>query len=133
MNTQYEIFFYNMKTEFGNINYHLYEIVKIYNSLINNIEKLELLEKDEKDNQHENEDDDDTQEEKEGKKFLKIKFIEFLEQYNSKIDETINLKNKIDNIIEENCEHTYIYDIVDSGLDNSTSIEYCTKCYKIRE
>ena len=132
MNPEYEIFFYNMKKEFGNINYHLYEIVKIYNSLITNIENLEKDEKCEK-LEKDKEDDDDTQEEKEGKKILKMKFFEFLEHYNSKIDETNTLEQKIDNMIQENCEHSYIYDIVDSGLDNSTSIEYCTKCNKVRE
>ena len=125
MNTEYEIFFYNMKKEFGNINYHLYEIVKIYNSLITNIEKLEKDEKCEK-LEKDKEDDDDTQEEKEGKKILKMKFFEFLEHYNSKMDETNTLEQKIDNMIQENCEHSYIYDIVDSGLDNSTSISYFT-------
>lgn len=130
MNTEYEKFFYNMKKEFGDINYHLYKIVEIYDSLINDIETLQKLENKEDDNTEEY---DDTQEEKEGKKFFKLKLIEFKEQYNSKINETINLEKKIDNIIQDNCEHIYIYDTVDSGLDNSTSIEYCNKCYKIRE
>jgi hypothetical protein len=37
MNTEYEKFFYNMKKEYGDINYHLYKIVEIYDSLINDI------------------------------------------------------------------------------------------------
>jgi hypothetical protein len=131
MNTKYEIFFNNMKKEFGEINYHLYEIVKIYDSLITGIDNFNQ-DTTEKDNNKE-EEDAYTQEEKEGKNFLKTKLFEFMEHYRSKMDETSDFKKKIDNIIQANCEHTFIYDTVDSGLDNSTSIEYCTKCYKFRE
>ena len=129
MNTEYEIFFNNMKTELSYINYHLYEIIKICESLTNGIDNFKKNTEQEEDNNQE--DDVYTQQEKEGKNFLKLKFIEFLEHYNSKIDETTNLKNRIDNMIKDNCEHTFIYDTVDSGLDNSTSIEYCTKCHKV--
>lgn len=111
-------FFNNMKKEMGNINFHLYEIIKIYESLITSLENIE---KDNQDN-----------EEKEGKILLKTKILEFIELYNSKIIETTNVKNNINIMIQENCEHTYIYDTIDSGLDNSTNIEYCTKCYKTK-
>jgi hypothetical protein len=147
MNTEYEIFFYNMKKELGHINYHLYEIIKIYESLISGIDNFK------KDTPEEDSEEEDSPEEyneeeynkkdyslekynkseKKGKNFLKFKFIEFLEHYNSKMYETSNLKNKIDNIIQENCEHTFIYDTIDSGLDNSMSIHYCTKCHKVNE
>ena len=123
MNTEYEFFFNNMKKELGYINYHLYEIIKIYESLTTGIDNFK------KDTP---EDSDNQEEEKEGKNFLKLKFIEFLEHYNSKMDETTNMKNYIDDMIKENCEHTFIYDTIDSGLDNSTNIEYCTKCYKTK-
>lgn len=124
MNTEYEIFFNNMKKELGYINYHLYEIIKIYESLTTGIDNFK------KDTP---EDSDNQEEEKEGKNFLKLKFIEFLEHYNSKMDETTNMKNYIDDMIKENCEHTFIYDTIDSGLDNSMSIHYCTKCHKVNE
>jgi hypothetical protein len=123
MNTEYEIFFYNMKKELGDINYHLYEITKIYDSLISGIENFK------KDTPEEEKEE----EEKEGRKFLRLKFIEFMELYNSKMNETTNMKNHIDNMIKENCEHTFIYDTIDSGLDNSMSIHYCTKCHKVNE
>ena len=124
MNTEYEIFFNNMKKELGYIKYHLYEIIKIYESLTTGIDNFK------KDTP---EDSDNQEEEKEGKNFLKLKFIEFLEHYNSKMDETTNMKNYIDDMIKENCEHTFIYDTIDSGLDNSMSIHYCTKCHKVNE
>ena len=124
MNTEYEFFFNNMKKELGYINYHLYEIIKIYESLTTGIDNFK------KDTP---EDSDNQEEEKEGKNFLKLKFIEFLEHYNSKMDETTNMKNYIDDMIKENCEHTFIYDTIDSGLDNSMSIHYCTKCHKVNE
>ena len=123
MNSDYEFFFNNMKKELNDINYHLYEVIKIYDSLINSIDNFKTS----------NQDCEDNQEDKEGKQFLKIKFTEFMEDYNSKMDETTNMKNHIDNMIKENCEHTYIDDTIDSGLDNSTNIEYCTKCYKVKE
>ena len=113
-----------MKKELGYINYHLYEIIKIYESLTTGIDNFK------KDTP---EDSDNQEEEKEGKNFLKLKFIEFLEHYNSKMDETTNMKNYIDDMIKENCEHTFIYDTIDSGLDNSMSIHYCTKCHKVNE
>jgi hypothetical protein len=125
MNTEYEIFFYNMKKELGHINYHLYEIIKVYESLISGINNFKKDTPEDSDNQEE--------EEKEGQKFLKLKFIEFMEHYNSKMNETTNMKNHIDNMIKENCEHTFIYDTIDSGLDNSMSIHYCTKCHKVNE
>ncbi len=123
MSTDYEFFFNNIKKELNDINYHLYEVVKIYDFLINSIDNFKTS----------TQDGEDNQEDKEGKQFLKIKFTEFMEHYNSKMDETTNMKNHIDNMIKENCEHTYIDDTIDSGLDNSTSIEYCTKCYKVKE
>jgi hypothetical protein len=126
MNTEYETFFYNMKKELGDINYHLYEIIKIYESLISGIDNFK------KDTPEEDK-EEDKQEEEEGQKFLKLKFIEFMEHYNSKMNETTNMKNHIDNMIKENCEHTFIYDTIDSGLDNSMSIHYCTKCHKVNE
>ena len=124
MNTKYEIFFNNMKKDLGYIDYHLYEITKIYASLITCIDNFKEDTQEDRDNQ---------EEEKEGKKFLRLKFIELLEHYNSKMDETTNFKNYIDNMIKENCEHTFIYDTIDSGLDNSMSIHYCTKCNKVNE
>jgi len=123
MSTDYEFFFNNIKKELNDINYHLYEVIKVYDSLINSIDNFKTSTQDGEDNQ----DDED------GKQFLKIKFTEFMEHYNSKMDETKNMKNHIDNMIKENCEHTYIDDTIDSGLDNSTSIEYCTKCFKVKE
>ena len=126
MNTDYEFFFNNIKKELNDINYHLYEVIKIYDSLINSIDNFKTCSQDGDDNQEDKED-------KEGKQFLKIKFTEFMEHYNFKMDETTNMKNHIDNIIKENCEHTFIYDTIDSGLDNSTTIEYCTKCHKVRD
>jgi hypothetical protein len=120
MEANYSFFFNKMKTEISNINYHLYEITKIYESLITSIETFDNLENEDK-------------KEKEGQFFLKLKFIEFMKDYNMKIHETTILKNKINNMIQENCEHTYIYDTIDSGLDNSVSIEYCNKCYKVLE
>lgn len=123
MNTDYEFFFNNIKKELNDINYHLFEVIKIYDSLINSIDNFKTCTSDGEDNQ----------EDKQGKQFLKIKFTEFMEHYYSKLDETTNMKNHIDNMIKENCEHTYIDDTIDSGLDNSTNIEYCTKCYKVRE
>ena len=124
MNTEYEIFFNNMKKDLGYIDYHLYEITKIYASLITCIDNFKEDTQEDRDNQ---------EEEKEGKKFLRLKFIEFLEHYNYKMDETKNMKNYIDNMIKENCEHTFIYDTIDSGLDNSMTIHYCTKCHKVNE
>jgi len=123
MSTDYEFFFNNIKKELNDINYHLYEVIKVYDSLINSIDNFKTSTQDGEDNQ----DDED------GKQFLKIKFTEFMEHYNSKMNETKNMKNHIDNMIKENCEHTYIDDTIDSGLDNSTSIEYCTKCFKVKE
>jgi hypothetical protein len=113
------IFFNNMKKELGIINYHLYEIIKIYENLIKNTENFET--------------ENYTEEEKEGKHILKNKFIEFTELYNYKMIETNNVKHNIDIMIQEYCDHTYIHDTVDSGLDNSKNIEYCTKCYKSKK
>ena len=123
MNTEYELFFLNMKKELNNINYHLYEIIKVYESLNTSIDNFK------KDNQEEHL----NQEEKEGKQILKIKFIEFMEYYNSKMDETTAMKNKIEDLIKENCEHNFIDDTIDSGLDKTANIQYCTKCYKVNE
>lgn len=121
MNTEYDFFLKNMKKELSYINYHLYEITKIYASLISGIDNFNKDISEEGDNKEE------------GKNFLKLKFIESMEHYNSKMDETINMKNYIENMIIENCEHTFIYDTIDSGLDNSMSIRYCTKCYKVKD
>ena len=123
MNTEYELFFLNMKKELNNINYHLYEIIKVYDSLNTSIDNFK------KDNPEEHL----NQEEKEGKQILKIKFIEFMEYYNSKMDETTTMKNHIEDLIKENCEHNFIDDTIDSGLDKSANIQYCTKCYKVNE
>ena len=123
MNTEYEIFFNNMKTELSYINYHLYEIIKVYDSLNTSIDNFII----------DNPEEDLNQEEKEEKQILKIKFIEFMEHYNSKMDETTIMKNHIDELIKEKCEHNFIDDTIDSGLDKSTNIRYCTKCYKVNE
>jgi hypothetical protein len=123
MNTEYELFFLNMKKELNNINYHLYEIIKVYESLNTSIDNFK------KDNPEE----DLNQEEKEGKQILRLKFIEFMEYYNSKMDETTTMKNHIEDLIKENCEHNFIDDTIDSGLDKTANIQYCTKCYKVNE
>ena len=123
MNTEYELFFLNMKKELNNINYHLYEIIKVYESLNTSIDNFK------KDNPEE----DLNQEEKEGKQILRLKFIEFMEYYNSKMDETTTMKNHIEDLFNENCEHNFIDDTIDSGLDKTANIQYCTKCYKVNE
>ena len=123
MNTEYELFFINMKKEMSNINYHLYEIIKVYDSLNTSIDNFII----------DNPEEDLNQEEKEEKQILKIKFIEFMEHYNSKMDETTIMKNHIDELIKEKCTHTFIDDTIDSGLDKSVNIQYCTKCYKVNE
>ena len=56
-----------------------------------------------------------------------------MEHYNSKMDETTIMKNHIDELIKEKCTHTFIDDTIDSGLDKSVNIQYCTKCYKVNE
>ena len=124
MNSEYVFFFNNMKKEMGNINCHLNEIVKIYESLIDSIENFGK----DKINNPEEEDEDD-----QGKTLLTNKFIEDIEDYKLKIKEVINFKNNTDIMIQENCEHNYIFDTIDSGLDRSINIEYCDKCYKVRE
>lgn len=121
MNTEYEFFFNNMKKEMSNINYHLNEIINIYDSLINNIENLS------KDTQEKSEENE------EGKTLLKIKFIEDINHYKLKLDEMTDFKNNINIMIQENCAHNYIFDTIDSGLDKSTNIEYCDICYKVKE
>jgi hypothetical protein len=90
MNSEYVFFFNNMKKEMGNINCHLNEIIKIYESLIDSIENF-------------------------GK------------------DKINNQEDNTDSMIQENCEHNYILDTIDSGIDSSINIEYCVKCYKVRE
>jgi hypothetical protein len=123
MNSEYVFFFNNMKKEMGNINCNLNEIIKIYESLIDSIENFG---KDKINNQEEDEED-------EGKTLLKNKFIEDIEDYKLKINEVTNFKNNTDSMIQENCEHNYILDTIDSGIDSSINIEYCDKCYKVRE
>ena len=49
------------------------------------------------------------------------------------MDETTAMKNKIEDLIKENCEHNFIDDTIDSGLDKTANIQYCTKCYKVNE
>ena len=48
MEANYSFFFNKMKTEISNINYHLYEITKIYESLITSIETFDNLENEDK-------------------------------------------------------------------------------------
>ena len=40
MSTDYEFFFNNIKKELNDINYHLYEVIKVYDSLINSIDNF---------------------------------------------------------------------------------------------
>lgn len=37
---------------------------------------------------------------------------------------------QINSFIEKNCDHHYIYDLIDINPDYSRTIQYCEKCYK---
>ena len=52
----------------------------------------------------------------------------FLEDYNNKKNEVLLLKKQIKEELLLCCDHEFIHDTVDCGLDTSYSIEYCTKC-----
>ena len=52
----------------------------------------------------------------------------FLNDYNKKKKEVLLMKEQINNTLMECCDHKFVTDTVDSGLDTSYSVEYCIKC-----
>jgi hypothetical protein len=53
---------------------------------------------------------------------------EFLEDYNNKKNEVLLLKKQINDQLLSCCDHEFVKDTVDCGLDSSYNIEYCLKC-----
>ena len=53
---------------------------------------------------------------------------EFLEDYSNKKNEVLLLKKQINDELLLYCDHEFVKDIVDCGLDGSYNIEYCLKC-----
>jgi hypothetical protein len=52
----------------------------------------------------------------------------FLNEYNKKKQGVLLMKEQINNTLMECCDHKFVTDTVDSGLDTSYSVEYCIKC-----
>jgi hypothetical protein len=44
-------------------------------------------------------------------------------------DNLTNFISKLDKLIKNNCNHEYIYDLIDIDPDRSQTIEYCKKCF----
>ena len=53
---------------------------------------------------------------------------EFLEDYSNKKNEVLLLKKQINDELLSCCQHEFIKDTVDCGIDSSYNIEYCLKC-----
>lgn len=53
---------------------------------------------------------------------------DFLEDYNNKKNEVLLLKKQINDELLSCCQHEFVKDTVDCGLDTSYNIEYCLKC-----
>ena len=53
---------------------------------------------------------------------------EFLKDYNNKKNQVLLLKKQINDELLLCCDHEFIHDTVDCGLDTSYNIEYCLKC-----
>ena len=53
---------------------------------------------------------------------------DFLKDYNNKKNEILLFKKKINDQLLLCCDHEFVKDTVDCGLDSSYSIEYCLKC-----
>ena len=107
-------FFHTIKDNLDTVVFHLYEITKIYDKLVLITENITDIETAEKES-------------------VKKIFTDLLNHYQSKIDDVKIVKENIIIEIQEICDHTYINDTVDSGLDNSINITYCTKCQHTKE
>ena len=53
---------------------------------------------------------------------------EFLHDYNNKKIEIANLKKQINDQLLACCDHVFVKDTIDYGLDHTLNIEYCVKC-----
>ena len=53
---------------------------------------------------------------------------DFLDDYNNKKIEIANLKKQINDQLLACCDHEFVKDTIDYGLDNTLNIEYCVKC-----
>ena len=102
MNTNSNVNFYlQMKKKYASIERYLTNIISEYDDLINLLNDKKL----------------DTE-------YLRI----FLEDYNNKKNEVLLFKKQINNQLLSCCDHEFIKDTVDCGLDGSYNIEYCLKC-----
>ena len=43
-------------------------------------------------------------------------------------DKLTGISNDIENYLDENCQHSWIFDSIDIDLDHSTLIKYCSNC-----
>jgi hypothetical protein len=102
MNTNSNVKFYlQMKKKYDSIENYLTNIISEYDDLINLLNYKNL----------------DTE-------YLR----EFLEDYNNKKNEVLLLKKQINDQLLSCCDHEFVKDTVDCGLDSSYNIEYCLKC-----
>ena len=53
---------------------------------------------------------------------------DFLKDYNNKKNEILLFKKKINDQLLLCCDHEFVKDTVDFGLDSSLNIEYCVIC-----
>ncbi len=102
MDTNLNVNFYlQMKKKYTSIERYLTNIISEYDDLINLLNDKNL----------------DTE-------YLR----EFLEDYNNKKIEVLLLKKQINDYLLSCCDHEFVQDTVDSGLDTYYNIEYCIKC-----
>jgi hypothetical protein len=58
---------------------------------------------------------------------------DFLKEYTAKKYEVLLLKQQINYDLNSCCQHDFIRDTIDSGLDSCYNIEYCVNCEFLKE
>ena len=102
-------FFLQQKSICKQIEFHVTEIINLYEEFIDLMKQEEILENK-----------------------AKLQNVSYLNQarheYCNKQKELIFLKQHIDNMLKTHCNHEYEKDLIDITPDTSREIEYCTLC-----